>query len=191
MASGIVALMLVASLNLLAGAVKTRAADSDHRTALMLANQLMAEIQQQPYKDETPLNLTFGLELGESGTNRAAFDDVDDYNGFTEKPPRLKDGTALSGYDIWRRKVKVTWVQPGSLTTSLIDTGLVLIEVKAIDAGGRETTVTTLRSSYMVPDAPPAGTTALLWTGIELETGGETPRRSTGGVSIVTQPPTP
>src|SRR3982750_2335230 len=67
-ASGIVGLMLVASVNLLGGAVRARAADNDHRTGLMLAQQLMAEIQQQAYKDETPLNLTFGPELGESGT---------------------------------------------------------------------------------------------------------------------------
>ena len=190
-ASGIVALMLVASLNLLAGAARTRATDSGHRTGLMLANQLMAEIQQQPYKDETPLNLTFGPELGESGTTRAGFDDVDDYSNFQEKPPRLKDGTPLAGYDAWKRKAKVSWVQPGDLASSLVDTGLVLIEVRSVDAVGRETAVWALRSTYMVPDAPPAGSTALSWTGVELETGGDTPRRSTGGVSVITQPPTP
>ena len=190
-AAGIVGLMLVASLNLLTGAVRTRLNDNDRRTGLMLAQQLMAEIQQQPYKDETPLNLTFGPELGEATTNRANFDDVDDYNGFTEKPPRMKDGTALSGYDTWRRTVKVTWVQPGTLATSLLDTGLVLIEVTTTDPNGREAAVSALRSSYMTVDAPPTGSTSLLWAGVEMETGGDAPRRSTAGVGLLTQPRTP
>ena len=56
----------------------------------MLAQQLMAEIQQQPYKDQTVLGLLFGPELGESTADRSAFDDVDDYDGFVEQPPRSR-----------------------------------------------------------------------------------------------------
>jgi type II secretory pathway pseudopilin PulG len=190
-AAGIVGLMLVASVNLLGGAVRARAADNDHRTALMLAQQLMAEIQQQPYKDPTALGLLFGPELGESTADRSAFDDVDDYDGFVEQPPRLKDGTLLSGYGTWKRKVKVKWVQPGSLSTSLTDTGLELISVSAIDARGRETAITALRSAYTAMDPPTAGTTSLLFTAVELDAGGTTPRLATGGAVILAQPKTP
>ena len=188
-AAGIVALMLVASINLLGGAVRNRAADNDHRTALMLGQQLMSEIQQQPYKDETLTGLLFGPELGENGSTRAGFDDVDDYADFQEKPPRLKDGTALSGYDNWKRAVKVTWVQPGSMANSLTDSGLERIEVEVTDPAGRATTVSALRSPYMNPDAPTSGTTALSWTGVEVDVGGQTPRRAAGGVNVITQPP--
>jgi type II secretory pathway pseudopilin PulG len=190
-AAGIVGLMLVASMNLVGGAVRTRVVDNDHRTALMLAQQLMAEIQQQPYKDESPLGLLFGPELGESTADRAAFDDVDDYNGFTEAPPRLKDGTLLAGYGAWKRKVSVKWVQPASLAASLTDSGLELIEVRAVDPGGRETAVSALRSAYTVTDPPPSGTTSLRYTAVELEAGGATPRLATAGTIVLAQPQTP
>ena len=189
-ATGIVALMLVASINLLGGAVKNRATDNDHRTALMLGQQLMSEVQQQPYKDESITGLLFGPELGEDTGTRAGFDDVDDYHLFQEKPPRLKDGTAVAGYTDWKRKVKVTWVQPASLATSLTDTGLELIEVEVTDPAGRTTVVSALRSSYTAGEAPTSGTTTLTWTGLELDVGGQTPRRATGGVNVITQPPT-
>ena len=196
-AAGIVGLMLVASMNLLTGAVRARAADNDHRTALMLAQQLMAEIQQQSYKDPTALGLVFGPEPGEwtpppaGPGDRSAFDDVDDYNGFVEQPPRLKDGTLLSGYGTWKRTVTVKWVQPAGLGTSLTDTGLELIKVSAVDSRGRETAVTALRSAYTATDPPPAGTTSLLFTAVELDAGGTTPRLATGGAVMLAQPKTP
>jgi len=190
-AAGIVGLMLVASINLLGGAVRARAADNDHRTALMLAQQLMAEIQQQPYKDPSIQGLLFGPELFESTADRSAFDDVDDYDHFTEQPPRLKDGTLLAGYGAWKRTVTVKWVQPGSLATSLTDSGLELIQVTAIDTRGRETTVSALRSAYTAMDPPTAGTTSLLYTAVELDAGGTTPRLATGGAVILAQPKTP
>ena len=190
-AAGIVGLMLVASINLFGSAVRTRAADNDRRSALMLANQLISEIQQQPYKDESITALLFGPELGEGGGTRANFDDVDDYDGFQEKPPRLKDGTTLAGYETWTRSVKVTWVQPGDLLPALLDSGLERIEVTVTDAKKRTTIVSALRSSSMTGDAPPAGSTALLWTGVELNAGGDTPRQATGGVNLVSLPLTP
>src|SRR5688500_7404324 len=60
-ASAIVGLMVVASLNLLGSAARTRAADNNHRTALMLAHQLITEVQQQSYEDESSTPL-FGPE---------------------------------------------------------------------------------------------------------------------------------
>ena len=189
-AAGIVGLMLVASVNLVGGAVRARVSDNDHRTALMLAQQLMAEIQQQPYKDPGAAPL-FGPELGETGASRAAFDDVDDYNGFTEQPPRLKDGTLMPGYASWKRVATVKWVLPGSLGTTLTDLGLELIEVRVTDPGGRETAVSALRSAYTGVDPPASGATSLLFTAVELDAGGTTPRRATGGVVVLAQPRTP
>jgi hypothetical protein len=191
-AVGIVAVMLVASLNLLGSAAKARGADNDHRTALLLAHQLMGEVLQQPYKDESLLSIVFGPEAGETATpTRAGFDDVDDYDSFQDKPPQLKDGTPLVGYESWKRKVRVGWVDPVTLADSSLDTGLKRIEVRVTDSRGRETYLYALRSVNMAPDAPAAGTSALLWTGIELETVGETPRRTTAGVPVVTRPTTP
>src|SRR5215207_5086517 len=119
--AGIVGVMLVASVNLLGSAAKTRVTDNNRRTALALAQQLISEIQPLPYKDDSLTGILFGPELGESG--RGSFDDVDDYENYREKPPEERDGTVMAGYDGWQRKVKIDWVDPNTLAESLVDTG--------------------------------------------------------------------
>jgi type II secretory pathway pseudopilin PulG len=185
--AGIVGVMLVASVNLLSSAARTRAADSNHRTGLLLAQQLMAEVQTQPYKDEA-LPPLFGPELGETG--RATYDDIDDYNDYREKPPKDRNGTAMPTYQGWERRVKVEWVSPVTLHESLIDTGLVMIEVRVSDPRGQDTYAYALRSERAVPVDPPlSGSTYVQWTEIELEVDGETPRHATTGVNPLLRPP--
>src|SRR4051812_26076962 len=101
--AGIVGVMLVASVNLLSSAARTRVSDGNPRTALLLAQQLMAEVQQQPYKEPSLLNILFGPELGENA--RTDYDDVDDYKNYNEKPPLDRTGAAMSDYAKWQRKV--------------------------------------------------------------------------------------
>ena len=185
--AGIVGVMLVASVNLLSSAARTRVADSNRRTSGQLAQQLMSEILTQPYKDETPLNLLFGPEAGESA--RTDFDDVDDYRNYMEKPPKDHNGAALTGFETWKRKVKVNWVLPGTLIESAVDTGLLKIEVTAEDARGVATTVSALRAERAVPaDVPPPGSTWLQMTDVQLEVGGDAPRRSVTAVSTIMRP---
>ncbi len=76
-----------------------------------LAESLLAEILQQNYQ-EPGSTYVFGREAGESDTIRTAYDDVDDYQGWTESPPVAKDGTALPNSANWRRTVTVEWVHP-------------------------------------------------------------------------------
>lgn len=107
----IVAVMLVTALNVV-GASKI----TQHKAALvsrgrMSAESLMSEILQQSYQ-EPGATYVFGRESGESDTSRTAYDDVDDYHGWTESPPVAKDGTALPNSANWRRTVTVAWVDP-------------------------------------------------------------------------------
>jgi len=44
------------------------------------------------------------------GTNRSAYDDVDDYRNLTDSPPKLKNGTAIVGFTGWTRTVSVVRV---------------------------------------------------------------------------------
>ena len=191
--AGIVGVMLVASVNLLSSAARTRVTDSNRRTALLLAQQLLSEVVAQPYKDELLNILVFGPESGED--SRAAYDDVDDYRNHLDKPPKDRAGVAISGYSAWKRKVKVVWVSPtvtaGTLTESLVDSGLVRVEVTVTDPRGVETVVSALRAERAAPaDAPAPGSTWVQWTDIELEVGGKAPRRVVTGVNAVTRPPT-
>src|SRR5688500_13030878 len=111
--AGIVGVMLVASVNLLGSAAKTRVTDNNRRPALALAQQHISEIQPLPYKDDSLTGILFGPELGES--DRGSDDDVDDYENYRENPPEERDGTVIAGYPRWQRKVKVHWVDPDTL----------------------------------------------------------------------------
>lgn len=187
--AGIVGVMLVASVNLLSSAARTRSADNNRRAALMLAQHLMSEVQQQPYKDASPLNLLFGPEAME--INRTDYDDVDDYKNYMEKPPLYRTGLPIPDYGAWQRKVKVRWVNPGSLTESLVDTGLVMVEVKVTDARGIETSVSALRAERAAPADPPlAGSTWVNWMEVELQVDGDPPRHVITGAQTVVGPPT-
>ena len=189
MSAGIVGVMLVASVNLLGSAAKTRVTDNNRRTALALAQQLISEIQPLPYKDDSLTGVLFGPELGES--DRGSFDDLDDYDNYREKPPLERDGTVMAGYPGWQRKVKVAWVDPNTLNESLVDLGLVRIEVRVTDPRGVETSVYALRAERAVVAEPPGpGSTWVQWTGVELEVGGDPPRHVITGVNPIAMPTT-
>jgi prepilin-type N-terminal cleavage/methylation domain-containing protein len=125
----IVGMLAVATLNALGAA--TRSADSIGNRAIAngLADELMSEIIQQPYSDPDG-SATFGHESGESSSPRSAFDDVDDYNGWTASPPQYRDGTDILNRTNWRQRVAVTLVSPTNLTqTSSTDQGVKRIRV--------------------------------------------------------------
>lgn len=187
--AGIVGVMLVASVNLLSSAARTRVADNNRRTGSLLAQQLVCEIVTQPYKDESLLALLFGPEVGEAA--RTSYDDVDDYNNYREKPPKDHNGLPIPGYEGWERKVSIDWVTPDTLTKSILDTGLVRVEVKVTDPRGAETRAWALRAERAIPaDPPEAGTSWVQFTDIELEVGGDPPRHVITASNAITRPPT-
>ncbi len=111
----IVGMMAVATLNALGAATKSSNSIGNRAIALGLADELMAEIVQQPYSDPDGSN-TFGRESGEASSPRSAFDDVDDYNGWNVSPPQYRDGTAIPNRTGWRQHVAVTLVSPTNPT---------------------------------------------------------------------------
>ena len=129
----------------------------------------MAEIMQQAYLD--PTSPTFGPESGES--TRLQFNDVDDYNGWKESPPQNRDGSNIPGYTGWKRKVKVQWADPLTLSTSgSSDTGLKLITVTVTDSNGQSTNLYALRAKNSVyQDYPSAQVTYTSWVGVTAQVG--------------------
>jgi hypothetical protein len=112
----IVGVMLVAALNTVAASRMAERKTSDRSLGLMLAQQLMGEIQMQAYADPESGENSFGLVAGEVTGNRSLWDDVDDYDGWSASPPQYKDGTDLSGLVGWERSVAVDWVDPLDLS---------------------------------------------------------------------------
>ncbi len=145
-ATFIVGVMLVAALRTVGSAARGRVAMANHERGVLLAQQLMSEILQADYvePDESPV---FGPEAGETGGTRGAFDDVDDYHGWTASPPQAKDGTALPGRADWERSVTVERVNEDLLTQVVdVDKGVKRITVTVSRGGQAYATLVTVRS---------------------------------------------
>ncbi len=109
---------------------------SDRARGQQLALDLLNEALSQDYMDGTPAVRVFGLEVGKSSANRSQFTDVDDYNGWSETPPRDRSGNVLTGTTGWLRGVRVDWVEPKTLlATAQPDSGLKLVTVTATRGG--------------------------------------------------------
>lgn len=123
----IVGVLMVSAMNVAGAAVMVRRMSADRAFALLLAEDLMAEITRLPYSDPDTITVALGPEAGE--TTRAHYDDVDDYHGFSETGPRTRDGVLLAGND-WNRSVHVAYVSPaGAFPEVANDTGVKRIVV--------------------------------------------------------------
>lgn len=124
-----VSLVVVSALHSFGVVLHSREKTSIGAQAEMLAHALMTEILATDYEDEVlPM---FGPEVDELlSASRATFDDVDDYHGWSSKPPKSKDGTKLTQYNGLTRSVTVALVRRSDPTlTSLLDEGVKRIQV--------------------------------------------------------------
>jgi type II secretory pathway pseudopilin PulG len=129
----VVSVMLVGTLEAVSSSLRTQAAILERAQGLFLAQDLMAEILQQPYKDATQTPV-FGPETGDVDAAhpavRSGLDDIDDYNNWADSPPHSRDGTAINGFDAnWSRTVAVAWVSPDTGNTSGSETGVKRITI--------------------------------------------------------------
>lgn len=102
----IVGILLVSSLSTVGASRKNSFTESSRPLAVGLAEDLLAEIQNLSIIDPD-CKCGYGVESLEGTTNRSAFDDVDDYNGLSDTPPKQKDGTNIVGFTGWKRTVKI------------------------------------------------------------------------------------
>jgi len=82
----------------------------EERIAVLLAIQMMEEIQSKAYEDPDIPQGSFGSE---EPYPRGNFDDIDDYDGWSMSPPEYQNGTSMNGdgdtpdYNDFCRKVVV------------------------------------------------------------------------------------
>jgi len=134
----IVAVLLTASLYATGAAGTLRYKTADGAIGSFLASGLMGEIMTLAYEDPNKVPV-FGLEPGESPATRSNYDDVDDYNGWTESPPADRNGVALPGLSGWQRSVKVEWVMASDPN-----------QVSMVETGAKRVTVTVKHGSIPV-----------------------------------------
>lgn len=118
LATLLIAGLAVALLQTLGALSASRNRSADSAAALALADELLNEVLLLPFADPITPSNTLGPGPGEAGTNRLNFDDVDDYDGFTESPPAQPDGTAIAGFTGWSRSVSVAYLSPANLRST-------------------------------------------------------------------------
>lgn len=152
----LVGLILVASLNTLGSVLITRRNAVSLQIGPCLASEMMSEIMQKAYADPENPNSSIGLDASETAGLRRTFDDVDDYNGWTQTSPLREDGTALDYAAGWKREVSVEHVVSDTLESSSNSTGLKRIFVAVTSPEGITTTQDALRSSWGMIERSPS-----------------------------------
>ena len=153
--AALIGLMLVATMQAVGAVFRTRLAARQRQQGEALARELMAEIFQASYKDPQG-GTTFGPESGETGSSRAGFDDVDDYDGWSESPPKDKAGAAIPNCTGWSRQVTIGRVEPAlPLVPLLLETGLKLITVTVTSPTAEVTALKGFRSSAGADEMKP------------------------------------
>ncbi len=137
----------------------------DVTIASNLASGVMDEIRSKAFEDPDA-NKKFGPEPDEDTSNRIEWDDVDDYNGWTETPPRTIDGQIMNGtggqpdFSIFKYEAVVESVEPdppasgwklyqNNQATSLkADYKRIIVTVSKTDNSITPVTLTTIRARY-------------------------------------------
>lgn len=160
----IVSLLLVAAMQTVGMSARIRLSQVTDARGPALANLLMSEILQRWYRDPDGAPV-FGAEANESA-GRAVWDDVDDYNGFTEKSLKSKSGSAIpdAGAYTWVASVVYASLSDSRIASG-VDTGLLRVVVIVIGPSGRVYSLTALRSRFgeldLVPDVSTTHTTGI------------------------------
>lgn len=154
-ACAIVGGLLVSVLGAVATAAAAQRRLADTVRGELIAEDLLAEVLIHRYEDELLAGVAFGPESGETGANRAKFDDVDDFNGWSESPPVDRDGAAINGFSGWARTVQVEWVDPATLVVSPTEKLVKRVTVTVSRSGiqvARAVGFRTTASPYLVPE---------------------------------------
>ncbi len=129
-ASIVLGLLAGATLSAVSAAASTWKTVSNRARGRQLAGDLLAEVCAQSYKE--PGSVVLGPDSGEVNAGvRTAFDDIDDFDGLTETPPKDRYGTDVPGSAGWSRTTTVKWVSSSDFSTvSAAETSVKLITVE-------------------------------------------------------------
>ena len=177
----VVGVMLVAAMETIGAFARDTVLQQEQCKATVLAEELLSEIMQSCYADPNT----------ESGETRATWDDVSDYDNLNEHPPTSRAGSPLAGYDGWRRKVKVNFVDPSNPSTQVgSDAGLKCIAVTVISPMGKSTILTGLRSSQSAYERQPTTqTTYTSWADITVQVSSDAATKCIAGANLINQVP--
>ena len=116
MSTFLVGMVLVTATTTAGTSMRMQTKSSKRAKASYLAYALIGEMLELSYMQPGQTSSAIGLEAGESPTSRANYNDVDDYDDWTDAPPQNKDGSVMPDLANWSRQVVVEWVSPTTLT---------------------------------------------------------------------------
>jgi hypothetical protein len=141
----IVGLLMLIALQAAGQSIRMQRLTADRKQGRLLAEGLLSEIAGKMYSDATPPPAALGPDSGE--TERALFDDVDDYAGFVDSPLKDRTGAAYSGRAGWQRRVAVEWVNPADMQQIVLaESGIKRVAVEAWYGSTLIAKVTTIKS---------------------------------------------
>lgn len=98
-------------------AIRAGAKTEQLQTATYLSNELLEEVRLRRWDERTPASgahisapSALGRDGAESATDKRTFDDVDDFDGWTESAPTDPVMRALPDFKSYRRSVTVAYV---------------------------------------------------------------------------------
>lgn len=143
--TAVLGVLAVGALDAVGTAATTRERAVERARGQLLADEMLAHILSKDYLDwGSGVSDVIGPSLSESTAGRwGAFNDVDDFHGWSSSPPRDGNGAALPGFDAsWRRSVTVEFVH-------LADPGT----ARATSDGVKRITVTVEHNGRVVGEA--------------------------------------
>ncbi len=180
LATVLVSLTLVASLNSLAFVLTTTGRDAQTLQASQIAQTVLAEIASRPFRDPTETSTSIGLDAGET-SDRATWDDCDDYHNWSMSTITDRDGQVLPGAGGWTVQVKVTHGDPSNPVIELGgSSGFKCIEVVLISPSARQFKFYALRAERgVLTGQQAAGSSVLAAVDLSLQVEGKSSTTST------------
>lgn len=116
----ILSILMVSALKLFSNLGRSQQNTVNEKIATQLASQMIEEIKVLPYRDPVATD-EIGPGIDEIGPDRSAFDDIDDYDGWSAQPPQDKQGNPLSRYPNLSRSVTVSHVASNDFNQQVVD----------------------------------------------------------------------
>lgn len=187
----IVAVMISAAISIVGGAARGATREREWRRGQVLAEALMAEVLAAAFADPQG-GSTFGIDPGEKAGDRSTFDDIDDFDDYTDSEALDVAGNKVPWSDGWARKVVVENVaidNPTKVEDDSIRTGLRRITVSIVSPAGATRTLVALKSAKTVMDAytPRVDESRITGARISMQVGARGPVL-VGGASLFNTP---
>lgn len=113
----VLSLALVALVPMFILSLRANKASEKVAAATYLSQELLEEVRLHRWDEATPrpavhiaAGSAIGLDAGESAVDKRTFDDIDDFNGWTESPPQDPVMRALPAFQAYSRSVTARYL---------------------------------------------------------------------------------